>query len=118
MPQSRRHRPGARHGRRRSMPVLLFFLALVVGATTSGSTSPVLFQDRFGHPRGLITNEYAYWNSSKPAVRSKAWRVTSGSLFAKRGHAWTGAPDDRRPNAASTNGTGSNVFRATTRRAD
>lgn len=100
------------------MPVLLFFVALVLAAMTSGSASPVLLRDGFNRPDGLITNEYAYWNASKPAARSTIWQVTSGSLFARRGHLWTGVPDDRRPNVRSSNGTGSTVFRATTRRAD
>jgi hypothetical protein len=100
------------------MPVLSFFLALVLAATTTSSASPVLIRDGSHRRDGLITNEYAYWNSSKPAARSTVWQVTSGSLFGRNGHLWTGVPDDRRPNARSSAGTGSTVFRATTRRAD
>jgi hypothetical protein len=100
------------------VPIPSFVLVLLIAATMSSSSSSVLLRDQFDRPNGLITNEYAYWNSSKPAVRSTVWRVSSGSLFARNGHAWTGAPDDRRPNSDSSTGTGSTVFRATTRRDD
>ena len=74
-----------------------------------------LLAARFGRPDRLITNEYARWNpKSRIAVRSPVWRVTSGSLFARDGAGWTGAPDAVRPNARSTNATGSAIFRAVT----
>ena len=72
-------------------------------------------------PRGvrLVTNDYAYFNKGDPrAVRSGDWIVTSGSLFAHKGRGWTGIPDSVRPNASSTNGTGSAIFRMVTRRRD
>lgn len=79
----------------------------------------VLFAPTFSSRTALITNDYAYFNPDKPrAVRSAEWIVTSGSLFARNRVGWTGHPDSIRPNADSTNGTGSATFRAVTRRRD
>jgi hypothetical protein len=65
----------------------------------------------------LVTNDYAYFNKDDPrAVRSGDWIVTSGSLLARNGRGWTGVPDSVKPNADSTNGTGSAIFRMVTRR--
>jgi hypothetical protein len=44
--------------------------------------------------------------------------MTSGSLFARSGRAWSGKPDNIDPNATSTNGTDSAIFRMVTRRKD
>lgn len=44
--------------------------------------------------------------------------MTSGSLFASGGSYWTGIPDDIAPNATSSTGTNSAVFRLTSQRAD
>jgi len=44
--------------------------------------------------------------------------VTSGSLLARDKTAWTGVPDAVSPDATSSNGTGSAVFRVVTRRGD
>ncbi|MFV2174702.1 hypothetical protein ACFHW2_01165 [Actinomadura sp. LOL_016] len=72
-----------------------------------------------GPPGRLVTNEYAHWNpDAEDARRSPTWDVTSGSLFTRGGGLWTGPPDTRTPNATSSNGTGSSVFRMNTRRAD
>jgi hypothetical protein len=77
----------------------------------------VLFAPRFSEGTGLITNDFAYFNpDDRRAVRSPIWLVTSGSLFARHGAAWTGPPNSIRPNAHSTNGTGSATFRLVTRR--
>jgi hypothetical protein len=100
------------------MPVQVIALMLMVSTAVSGSGSPVLVRDRFDRPNGLITNEYAYHHPDKPAVRSHVWQVTSGSFFARNRAGWTGVPDDRRPDANSSTGTGSAVFRLVTRRAD
>ena len=71
----------------------------------------------FDRPDGLIVNEYSFWNPHSPrATPSRTWEITSGSLFARDGAGWTGRPDWRRPNARSTNATGSAVFRLRTRR--
>ncbi|MBE1530936.1 hypothetical protein [Actinomadura algeriensis] len=70
-------------------------------------------------PGRLVTNEYAHWNpDADDARRSPTWDVTSGSLFARDGVLWTGPPDTRTPNATSSNGTGSSVFRMHTHRTD
>ncbi|GAC1538122.1 MAG: hypothetical protein NVS2B17_11700 [Candidatus Velthaea sp.] len=67
----------------------------------------------------LITNEYAFHNPSASGARvDSTWEVTSGSLFARYGSAYTGIPDHRSPNADSSNGTNSAVFRCRTKKAD
>jgi hypothetical protein len=81
--------------------------------------SSVLLEDAFNRSDGLITNEYAYWSrSARDTIVSKTWRVTSGSFFVRSGTGWTGIPDAVRPNAASSNGADSAVFRLTTQRRD
>jgi len=83
------------------------------------SDGELLFEDRFDLPDGLVTNEYATWNSNKSGLHtSSIWTVTSGSLFARTGRAWTGVPDGQSPDPASLNSTDSAVFRLTTRRSD
>lgn len=70
-------------------------------------------------PDRLLTNEYAHANpNDTEAVRSADWDVTSGSLFLREGAGWTGPPDAVNPDRRSVNGTGSSVFRVTTRRSD
>jgi hypothetical protein len=85
----------------------------------SPQAPPPLFTDSFATQDGLITNAYALWHSTDPrAMLSTDWQVISGSLFAQRGQGFTGVPDDTQPNAGSTNGTGSAVFRVVTARGD
>lgn len=93
--------------------------------TPNTPTSPVtpppttLLSDTFSVADGLLTNEFAFWNPTLPSSRlSQNWEMTSGSLFARDGAAWTGVPDTVAPNATSSNGTNSAVFRLTTRRSD
>ena len=77
------------------------------------------FSSRFDGPDGLITNEYAEWNPNSTDARvSPDWRMTSGSLFSRNGAAYSGKPDDIGPDATSTDGTNSAVFRLRTRRFD
>ncbi len=52
----------------------------------------------------LITNE-------RTPDRNPDWLVTSGSLYNRAGAWWTGVPDSVDPDATSSNGTGSAVFR-------
>src|SRR5262245_4308360 len=80
-------------------------------------TAPnVLFRDEFTRLDGIITNEYAHWNPTHgDAAISSAWEMTNGSLFAKSRTGWTGVPDVLVPDARSVWGTGSAVFRLTTR---
>jgi hypothetical protein len=81
-----------------------------------------LFSDHFNHANGpnrLITNEYALFNPRDPAsVISTHWEMTSGSFFSAGGVGWTGHPDTIVPNADSTTGTDSAVFRLRTKRTD
>tara|TARA_R110000868_G_scaffold175724_1_gene412903 strand:+ start:1455 stop:2141 length:687 start_codon:yes stop_codon:yes gene_type:complete len=78
----------------------------------------ILFQDNFQKAE-LITNEFAFWNpTNATAVKSPNWDMTSGSLFRLNDRAWSGVPDTVTPNATSSNGTNSAVFRLTTKRAD
>ena len=87
--------------------------------TTPPSTDRVVFSDSFSHPDGLMTNEYAFWNPTAAGrVEDPNWEMTSGSLFALGGVGWTGVPDNRDPNATSSAGTDSAIFRMTTRRND
>jgi hypothetical protein len=89
-------------------------------AETPGQPSAApLLADSFDTADGLLTNEFAYWNpQSTSAARSPIWEMTSGSLFSRGSTGWTGAPDDRTPDATSTSGTNSAIFRLNTRRRD
>jgi hypothetical protein len=81
-----------------------------------GST---LFSDSFSQSRAIVTNEYAYYNPTHgDAVISPSWQITSGSLYLSSGTAWSGKADDIKPDALSTNGNDSAVFRMTTKRTD
>lgn len=79
------------------------------------SGSNTLFQDSFTGADGLITNEYAHWNSD--GILTPDWDMTSGSLFRLSNTAWTGLPDSpNAPNKFSSNYTNSDVFRLNTHR--
>ncbi|MCX5399842.1 hypothetical protein [Streptomyces sp. NBC_00102] len=68
---------------------------------------------------GLITNEYAHRHPAAADARTDPdWSVTSGSLFADRGAAWSGVPDGFSPDPLSRLHTGSSVLRAVTVRRD
>lgn len=91
--------------------------------STTTTTAPpppapqVLVSDSFNVPDGLITNEYAFWNpSASDRVDSPIWAMNSGSLFARDFAGWTGVPDDREPNALSSNGNNSAIFRMISKR--
>lgn len=89
----------------------------VYGFTTPPVTH--LFSDTFNLADGLITNEYAYWNpTSSTAIQSNDWEMNSGSLFRQSSTAWSGKPDATGPDATSSNGNDSVVFRMMTKRAD
>jgi len=71
----------------------------------------------------LVTNEFAFWNPLLALSRiSPDWTLNSGSLFSvstPTGQAFTsGHIDDIDPNAFSSNGTDSAIFRLTSRRDD
>jgi hypothetical protein len=91
--------------------------AVVVTVTVAGrERAPTAFHPRFAHS-GLVTNEHAYSSPEDPARRrSRDWIVTSGSLFAQDGAGWTGPIDRVDPNALSSSGTDSAVFRLVSRR--
>lgn len=85
--------------------------------TTVPAGGAVLVADEFDRPDGLLTNEYAYWNPSAPdRVADPIWLLNSGSIFTVEGTGWSGIPDDREPNATSSNGTDSAIFRMITAR--
>ena len=91
-------------------------------STSPPSTPPsggILFAHGFDLSDQLLTNEYAYWNpGARDAHVSPDWEMTSGSLFVRGNAAWSGVPDTVEPNATSSNGTDSAVFRLTTKRDD
>lgn len=100
-----------------------FFLAPAVsgltGARLAGATAPVLFRDDFNRSDRIETNEYAFWNGTlPPSVISPNWEMGSGTLFVRDGAGYTGHPDAVSPDAASSNGTHSAIFRLKTRRSD
>ena len=81
------------------------------------STGSVLVSDTFDRPNGLVTNEYAFWNpSASDRIEDGIWAANSGSLFSKDSTGWSGVPDDREPNATSSNGTNSAIFRLISKR--
>jgi hypothetical protein len=84
------------------------------------ASGPVLFQDQFNYPDGLITNEYSHWSSTNPqATLSPIWQMTSGSFFSQNGTGWTGVPDGCSSSSTySTPCTASDVFRLNTAERD
>jgi hypothetical protein len=106
----------SRHMRRAALA--LTGIAFAFASASPANAAGILMQDDFSTPNGpngLITNQYALWTTDPAAVRSPLWEMTSGSLFSVGGLGWTGVPDGLVPDAASTNGTGSRVFRLRTR---
>ena len=93
-------------------------VAWALACAPSATGASTLMRDDFATPNGpnaLITNQYALWTDDPAAVRSPLWEMTSGSLFSVGGLGWTGDPDGVVPDATSSNGTGSWVFRLRTR---
>ena len=96
-------------------------VAALIGATpvaSASTTSPDQsaepdYTEAFDGPDGLVTNEFAFRKPDDPtAVISESWTVTSGSLFVRDGHGWSGSIDRNSPDPASAEATGSAVFRA------
>jgi hypothetical protein len=83
-------------------------------------TSSALFADSFDQPDGLITNDFSHWSPGNVAATlSPDWEMTSGSLFARGGEAFTGVPDgceDASPTSSPC--TASAVFRLNSTRHD
>lgn len=69
---------------------------------------PARHADDFSRPDGLITNQRIQ------SVGDPTWLVTSGSLLARDGRAWSGVPDDVRPDPESRFATNSSTFRMVT----
>jgi hypothetical protein len=122
---SRPRWPGSRRARRlqrrrarawRAAGLIAAIAAATVIVVVLTQGSAPLLSLPFPKANKLITNERAYSDPKGPGVRvSRQWVVTSGSLFSRDGTGWTGVPDDIAPNAESTNGNDSAVFRAVTR---
>jgi hypothetical protein len=94
-------------------------LAFPAHAAPALAGTTLLFDDFRQRPEGLITNEYAFHHPTDPAARKDAiWELTSGSFFERHVNGFTGHPDHISPNALSSNGNNSAVFRARTHRAD
>lgn len=87
---------------------------------SEASPTPVLFADSFDQPDGLITNDFSHWSPGNAAATlSPDWEMTSGSLFARGGEAFTGVPDgceDASPTSSPC--TASAVFRLNSTRHD
>jgi len=98
----------------------LVALALVLPAHAAPPpNATLLFDDFRQRPEGLITNEFAFHHPGDPAARKdKIWELTSGSFFERHASGFSGIPDHVSPNALSTNGNNSAVFRARTNEAD
>jgi hypothetical protein len=94
-------------------------VAEAMAAGKPAGTATASFSSSFAHDTTLVTNEYAYWNATRPdARRSSVWTVTSGSLFNRAGTGYTGKIDDGRPDAKSATSTDSSTFRLHTVRTD
>ncbi|GAB3280778.1 hypothetical protein GCM10027589_07840 [Actinocorallia lasiicapitis] len=89
-------------------------------APPPGNPAPgAIINETFGGPDRLLTNAYANWNPNDGnSKKSSIWQVTGGSIFVRNGVGYSGYPDSDEPNAESSNGTGSNIFRADTKRRD
>jgi hypothetical protein len=96
----------------------LLVLALA-GAAMHRSTARGVSLPFDGADGRVVVNEYSHWHPGDPTgVRSRVWDMTSGSLLRRHGMGWTGPPDVVAPNAESTNGTNSAVFRLTSTKRD
>jgi hypothetical protein len=91
-------------------------VVLGIALAACGGSQAALFVAEFGGPDRLLTNEYGQYNPhASGLVRSPQWFVTSGSLFIRSEAATNGHLDRITPNAHSSNGTNSAVFRAYTK---
>lgn len=103
--------------RRHLLAVLAVVATTLVGLTcTDTRPGPVLLADRFDRPDGLIANSRG--DDPGEAASDPVWRVTSGSMFARRQAAWSGSVDSGPPDPASATATGSAVLRIHTRADD
>jgi len=89
------------------------------GWNLTAAVPQLLAYDFSNHPDGLITNEYAFEHPTDPNSKTDpTWELTSGSFLVQGGRGYSGVPDHVGPNASSSNGTNSAVFRARTKRSD
>ena len=119
---------GARRHRRSVLAAALVLVVVLVAGLLAWWVSVVRagggagggpWQPRFPAGRSLISNEFAYRNpQAADAHRSPDWIVTSGSLFADDGAAWSGPVDGGSPGPSSEAATGSAVLRAVSVRDD
>ena len=124
---------------RKALVAMAIALSCAVGAAPATAKKPVrppepapapaplpapigtlLLADQFTGLDGLISNSYAYWNGwDTAALTDPTWAVEGGSMFRLGSTAWTGVPDNHYATARdSSTGTGSQVFRAWTKRKD
>lgn len=110
----------ARRLRLAVVPAMLLIALVAVGAWVAVRRGAErTWEPSFAGPDRLITNEIAHRAPNGPGSQvSPDWEVTSGSLFARDGAGWTGLADAASPDADSSNGTGSSVFRMNSRRRD
>jgi len=92
--------------------------AVLLAAKDTGRRADRRWAPSLAGPDRLVTNELAYRSPGPSARRSADWVTTSGSLFVRGGHGWTGVPDRARPDATSSTSTDSAVFRVVTARGD
>ncbi len=96
---------------------LVILSTVVLGDDENGRAQA--WRPTFPAGRSLVSNEFAYRNPDAAGAHSSSdWLVTSGSLFADDGTAWTGPVDGGSPGPSSTEATGSAVLRAVSRRED
>jgi hypothetical protein len=105
---------------RRALPAAVLAVLALAGAGAADARQTLMSDDfaSANGPNGLITNQHAFWSSDPGSVRSPLWQMTSGSLFSTDGLGWSGVPDSVVPDATSSNGSGSRVFRLRTARDD
>jgi hypothetical protein len=98
-------------------PVVFWAVRGPVGPWVTHDPDTSDFIPDLSGPDRLVSNEWAHFNPGvRTARRSPDWDVTSGSLYVRGGVGWSGPPDAATPDAGSSDGTGSRVFRATSRR--
>lgn len=86
----------------------------------------LLLKDGFDYPNGVVANEYAESHPGEPGIHVlPLWEITSGTLFARDGSAYSGLPDNGWDEAGhpavdidSVVKNGSSVLRAITKQAD
>jgi hypothetical protein len=86
------------------------------GDSPSARAAAPLVADDFSGRDRLVTDEHAYRDRGVP--RSPIWTQTSGSLFVRDQHGWTGEPDGGSRDKRTPHATGSAIFRLVSKRKD